>query len=142
MSINHCSAEELQFALQLGQAAGIHQMPIDNPETEGINLVDEEAGIIEQLGIVNEFNSLESITDKVSFLMGKANELYGSEQFQKAVDVAQYILQYLDADSQEAKDLLSKAKEALVAVTSETINGVAADVSGKLGSIAGQEATE
>ena len=41
--------EELQFALQLGQAAGIHQMPIDNPETKGINLVDEEAGIIEKL---------------------------------------------------------------------------------------------
>lgn len=41
--------EELQFALQLGQAAGIHQMPIDNPETKGINLVDEEAGVIQKL---------------------------------------------------------------------------------------------
>jgi len=41
--------EELLFAFQLGNAAGTHQMPIDNPETKGIDLLDEETGSIQQI---------------------------------------------------------------------------------------------
>lgn len=41
--------EELLFALQLGNAAGNHLMPIDNPETKGIDLLDEETGTIQEL---------------------------------------------------------------------------------------------
>ena len=41
--------EELQFALQLGNAAGTHQMPIDNPETKGIDLFEEESGEIQEI---------------------------------------------------------------------------------------------
>lgn len=41
--------EELQFALQLGSAAETYQMPIENPETKGIDLFDEESGEIQQI---------------------------------------------------------------------------------------------
>ena len=41
--------EELQFALQLGNAAGTHQMPVENPETKGIELFDEESGEIQKI---------------------------------------------------------------------------------------------
>jgi len=41
--------EEFQYALQLGNAAGTHQMPIDNPETKGIDLIDEDTGTIEEI---------------------------------------------------------------------------------------------
>jgi hypothetical protein len=41
--------EELQFALQLGNAAGTYQMPIENPETKGIDLFDEESGEIQEI---------------------------------------------------------------------------------------------
>ena len=41
--------EELLFAFQLGNAAGTHQMPIDNPETKEINLLDEDSGEIQQI---------------------------------------------------------------------------------------------
>jgi len=41
--------EELQFALQLGNAAGTYQMPTDNPEAKGIDLLDEESGEIQEI---------------------------------------------------------------------------------------------
>lgn len=41
--------EELQFALQLGNFAATYRMPTDNPETKGIDLLDEETGEIEEL---------------------------------------------------------------------------------------------
>ena len=62
--------------------------------------------------------------------MAKANELYNSEQFQKAVDAAQYVLQYLDADSQDAKDLLTMAKDKLAAVASEKVNDMTQTMGG------------
>jgi hypothetical protein len=43
--------EELQFALQLGNAAGTTQMPIENPETKQINIVDEESGEIQKISL-------------------------------------------------------------------------------------------
>ncbi len=46
-------AEELQFALQLGNAAGTHKMPIDNPETKGIDLFDEESGEIQEIRFID-----------------------------------------------------------------------------------------
>lgn len=41
--------EELQFALQLGNAAGTGQMPVDNPETKGIDIIEEESGEIQEI---------------------------------------------------------------------------------------------
>ncbi|MFC1645674.1 hypothetical protein ACFL2Y_00650 [Candidatus Omnitrophota bacterium] len=104
--------------------------------------ITENLGVLDDAGIADEFKSLATIGEKVSLLLGKANELYGSEQFQKVIDVAQYILQYLDADSQEAKDLLTKAKDALVATTSEKIDDITTGISEKLGVFGGQEASE
>jgi hypothetical protein len=52
--------EELQFALQRGNAAGTRQMPIDNPETKGINLLDEKSGEIQEIRLkdnpINRFS--------------------------------------------------------------------------------------
>jgi hypothetical protein len=43
--------EELRFAIQLGMAAAILQMPIDSPESRTIKLFDEETGEIQEIGI-------------------------------------------------------------------------------------------
>ena len=118
------------------------QEVIQEPEAIVEPEVTEELGVIEELGIVNELELLATTAEKVSLLLGKANELYNSEQFQKAVDAAQYVLQYLDADSQEAKDLLTKAKDALVATASEKIEDVTTGISEKLGVFGAQEASE
>jgi len=106
-------------------------------ETTQEVVVDQEAieglSVVEELGILNEFKVLSGTAEKVSFLLAKANEFYNSEQFQKAIDAAQYVLQYLDADSQEAKDLLAKAKDALVAAASDKLEEAKTGIGEKLG---------
>ena len=57
--------------------------------------------------------AMETAEQKVDYLLKQANAFYKSEEFQEAVNTVQYILRYLDKDSQQAKDLLQKAKEAL-----------------------------
>ncbi|MFC1709242.1 hypothetical protein ACFL2J_04205 [Candidatus Omnitrophota bacterium] len=74
--------------------------------------------------------TLSTTAEKVSFLLGQAGAFYdganNSERFQNTIDIAQYILQYLDADSQEAKDWIAKAKEALVSSASDKTKDVKA----------------
>ena len=78
--------------------------------------------------------SMETVEQKVSYLAGQAKTLYNSNEFQGAVDMAQYILKYLDEDSQEAKSLLEKAKEALAAKAQEAVGTAAEDAKKKIGS--------
>jgi outer membrane PBP1 activator LpoA protein len=78
--------------------------------------------------------SMETVEQKVDYLVGQAKVFYNSKDFQQAVDVAQYILRSLDKDSQEAKNLLEKAKEALVAKAQEAVGTATEDVKKKLGS--------
>jgi predicted RNA-binding protein with EMAP domain len=73
-------------------------------------------------------NTLETVNQKVDYLIQQARSFYNSKEFQEAVTVAQHILQYLDSNSQEAKNILERAKEALAAVA----KGAVEDVKGKL----------
>ena len=79
---------------------------------------------------ISEAGMLATTEEKVALLLQKANEFYGSEEFQGAVDLAKYVLDYLDADSQEAKDLLGMAQEKLTEMASEKIEDVTEAVGG------------
>ena len=57
--------------------------------------------------------SLETVKEQADYLIAQAKAFYGSKQFQDAIDAAQYVLRYLDKDSQAASDLIQKAKDAL-----------------------------
>jgi len=57
--------------------------------------------------------ALATADEKVDYLIKEAQAFYNSKSFQDVIDVAQYILTYVDSDSQQAKDLLEKAKSAL-----------------------------
>jgi len=59
--------------------------------------------------------AMETTEEKVDYLIGQAKAFYNSKEFQNAVDAAQYVLRYLDRDSQEARKLLDDAKAALKA---------------------------
>jgi len=59
--------------------------------------------------------TMQTIPEKTDYLVSQAKAFYNSKDFQGAVDIAQYILRYLDKDSTAAKDLLAKAKEQLTA---------------------------
>ncbi|MFC1667723.1 hypothetical protein ACFL0P_07715 [Candidatus Omnitrophota bacterium] len=62
---------------------------------------------------INVAKGMETVEEKAQYLVGQAKAFYSSKEFQGAVDIAQYILRYVDRDSQEAKALLDKAKSAL-----------------------------
>lgn len=75
--------------------------------------------------------SLQTVDQKVNYPIDQAKAFYNSREFQKAVDVARYVLRNLDKDSQPAKDLLEKATAQLKATAQKTMS----DVKQKLGSI-------
>ncbi len=59
--------------------------------------------------------SLATVQEKTTYLVGQAKSFYNSKDFQGAVDIAQYVLRYLDKDSTAAKSLLQEAQEGLTA---------------------------
>ena len=84
---------------------------------------------------INTSKSMETSEQKVSYLIGQAKSFYNSKDFQQAVDTAQHILTYLDKESQEAKDLLTKAKEALVAKAKEAVGSATEGVANKISNL-------
>jgi len=83
---------------------------------------------------INTAKAMATVEEKVDYLVGQANAFYKSDDFQQAVDVAQYILSKVDSESREAKNLLEKAKSALAAKAQQAVDKVAGDVKNKLGS--------
>ncbi|MFH1771555.1 MAG: hypothetical protein ABH872_01950 [Candidatus Omnitrophota bacterium] len=84
---------------------------------------------------INIAKAYEAVDQKVKYLISQAKAFYESQKFQHTLDIAQYILTNLDKDSKEAKDLLEKAKEALIARTKEAIDAAAGEVKKKIGDI-------
>ena len=74
--------------------------------------------------------TMETAQEKADYLVGQAKAFYNSKEFQDAVDVAQYILRYVDRDSQAAKDLLQKAKDALTAQAKSAVEDAKKKFSG------------
>ena len=63
--------------------------------------------------------TMQTVQQKVDYLVGQAKAFYGSKQFQEAVNISQYVLAYLDKNSLEAKNLLEKAKSELAALAQQ-----------------------
>nr|MBP7088304.1 hypothetical protein [Candidatus Omnitrophota bacterium] len=74
--------------------------------------------------------AMETAEEKADYLITQAKAFYNSKEFQQSIDIAQYILQYVDKNSQDAKNLLEKAKEALKQKAQEAVT----DVKSKIGS--------
>ena len=73
--------------------------------------------------------TMQTVEQKAHYLIGQAKAFYGSKDFKQAVDIAQYILAYVDKDSTDAKSLLEKAKAQLTALAQQK----AAELKSKLG---------
>ncbi len=67
--------------------------------------------------------AMETAEEQVDYLIKQAKAFYNSDEFQQAVNITQHILRHLDRDSQEAKSLMDKAREALAAQAQEAISG-------------------
>ena len=68
--------------------------------------------------------TLKTAEEKAKYLIAQAEAFYNSKRFQDAIDIAQYILRYVDKDSQEAKNLLEKAKDALASAATQKVEDV------------------
>ena len=66
--------------------------------------------------------SMDTLEEKTNYLIGQAKAFYNSKDFQDSVEIAQYILRYLDRDSAEAKSLIEKAKNAIAAKTQKAVD--------------------
>ena len=84
---------------------------------------------------IDTAKAMETVEAQKNYLIEQAKAFYNSDQFQEAVDVAQYVLTYLDKESQQAKDLLEKAKADLVAQAKKKVDEAAASMKDKLGSM-------
>jgi hypothetical protein len=63
---------------------------------------------------IDAAKAMETVKEKTDYLIAQAKAFYNSKDFQGAIDIAQYILSYLDKDSSSAQDLIEKAKNALM----------------------------
>ena len=66
---------------------------------------------------------MESVDRQADYLINQAELFYSSNEYQDAVSSLQYVLNNLDKDSQEAKDLLEKAKADMTGAVSDMLKG-------------------
>ena len=83
---------------------------------------------------INAAGQLQTVAEKVNYLMAQAQSFYNSENYQQVVSVAQYVLQNLDSNSAGAKDLLAKAQAKL----QSSVQGGVQSVTNPLGTMGTQ----
>jgi hypothetical protein len=64
---------------------------------------------------IENTKTMASVDEKVNYLVGQTKAFINSKEFDQAVATASYILRNLDGNSQEAKNLLEKAKNEMTA---------------------------
>ena len=67
--------------------------------------------------VIKVSKTLKTSQKKIDYLIQQAKAFYSSNEFQETVNVLQYLLTTLDANSKEGKSLLEKAKSELAALT-------------------------
>jgi hypothetical protein len=93
------------------------------------------AGCAKKVGSVSEAiqnsQAFKTVQEKANYLIGQAQAFYNSKQYQDAVNAAQYVLNKLDSNSQQAKDLIEKAKAQLQTVAQKAMGGMSNKLFGK-----------
>jgi len=80
---------------------------------------------------IQNSQSLNTVEEKSNDLIKQAEAFYNSNEFQKAIEIAQYVLDNLNKDFQPAKDLIEKAKAQLQATAQEAVGDVSNQLLGK-----------
>ena len=65
---------------------------------------------------IEKSQTLTSVQEKSSYLIGQAKAFYNAKEYQQAIDTAKYILSNIDENSMQAKDIIEKAKKELEAL--------------------------
>ena len=64
---------------------------------------------------ITKASVMQTVKAKTDYLVGQAKAFYNSKEFQNAIDVATYVITYLDKESKDAKAILEKARKGLAA---------------------------
>jgi predicted RNA-binding protein with EMAP domain len=75
--------------------------------------------------------TMDTEEQKIDYLMGQAEAFYKADQFQDTVTIAQYILQNLDKDSAEARDMLNKATDEMRAMMQKSAESIKKSLGGQ-----------
>ncbi len=81
---------------------------------------------------INASKAMQTVKEKADYLIGQANAFYNSKEFQQAIDVAQYVLTYVDKNSQDAQSLIEKAKNQLAALAQKKADELKSKMTGML----------
>jgi vancomycin resistance protein YoaR len=73
---------------------------------------------------ISKAAAMDTVEKKLNYLVDQAKTMYKSEKFQDSIDIARYILRWVDKDSQIAKDILRDAQEALRAKAQDAFSGM------------------
>lgn len=63
---------------------------------------------------IEQAKTMKTVDQKKEYLLDQAQAFINAREFQYAIDVIQYTLKNVDANSEEAKKLLSKAQSAMM----------------------------
>ena len=80
---------------------------------------------------INNAQALKTVQEKADYLVKQAEAFYNSKEFQQAIQIAQYVLNNVDRNSQAAKDLIEKAKAQLQAIAQKATGDVTNKLFGK-----------
>lgn len=79
---------------------------------------------------IEESKTMQTAQEKVNYLVGQAKAFYNSKDLQSSIDIAQYVISYLDRDSKAAKDIIEKAKNELAALASKKVEDLKGQMKG------------
>ena len=82
---------------------------------------------------IQQASNMPTNEGRINYLISEANAFIDSKKFDEAINIAQYVLAYLDKQSQEAQSILEKAKTELAALAKEKAGEIAGEMKGKLG---------
>ena len=124
------------FLLLSGVVLAGCQMQQESGTTQQVKIPESVKQVVQEkaataVEAIKQSEAMRSVQDKVNYLIGQANTFYNAKQFQPVVDIAQYILGSLDANSSPAQSLLEKAKQGLQSAAKSAVSGV----TGKLGTL-------
>ena len=69
-------------------------------------------------------DAMETIEEKVDYLIKQAKAFYNSEQYKDAAESAQHVLTKLEKDSEEAREILEKARKEMTSKVQDMIENI------------------
>jgi hypothetical protein len=81
------------------------------PAAAVVSVSDEKAESGRQA--IDSAQALSVAGQKKEYLLRQAQLFYDSKEFQETINIAQYVIRSVDADTPQAQDLLEKAKQQL-----------------------------